>query len=66
MKNKTIHGHYSDVFDAEAKRIKKLYEDTLDINITWMEATAIAAERSLSTFWTDKKLKEILAKLRGL
>jgi len=66
MKNKTIHGHYSDIFDVEAKRIKKLYRDTLDIDITWMEATAIAAERSLSTFWSDKKLKDILAKLRGL
>lgn len=66
MANKIRHGHYSDIFETEAKRIKQLYKETLDIDITWMEATAIAAERSLTTFWTDKKLKDILAKLRGL
>ena len=66
MANKIRHGHYSDIFEAEAKRIKQLYKETLDIDITWMEATTIAAERSLTTFWSDKKLKDILAKLRGL
>jgi len=66
MKNKSKHGHYSNIFEEEAKRIKQLYKDILNIEITWTEATAIAAERSLTTFWTDKKLKDVLAKLRGL
>ena len=60
------HGHYSDTFENEARRIKKLYKDNLDVDITHVEATAIAAERSISAFWTNQKLKEVLSKLRGL
>lgn len=65
-KIKTLHGHYSDIFEEEAKRIKKLYKDQLNIEITWTEATAIAARRSCDTFWNEKKLKELLSQLRGL
>lgn len=63
---KSRHGHYADSFESEAKRIKQLYKENLNIDITHVEATAIAAERSMSNIWTEKKLKEVLARLRGL
>lgn len=66
MKIKSIHGHYSNYFGDEAKRIQKMYNEQLGIEITYVEATAIAAERSLTNFMSDRKLKEILSKLRGL
>lgn len=66
MKPKTRHGHYSDIFEKEAVRIKQLYKEVLNIDVTWTEATTIAAMRSFNAFWTDKKLKDELAKLRGL
>ena len=65
-KIKSRHGHYSNLFEEEAKRIKQLYKELLDIDITWTEATAIAGMRSSLTFMSDKKLKDILAKIRGL
>jgi hypothetical protein len=66
MKTKTIHGHYSDTLQKEAERIKILCKEKLDIDITWTEATAIAAMRSQSTFMSDVELKKTIAKLRGL
>lgn len=66
MRIKSRHGHFSDSFEREAQRIQKLYKESLSIDITYVEATAIAAERSLTNFLTDKKLREILARLRGL
>ena len=66
MKTKTIHGHYSDALQKEAERIKVLCKEKLKIEITWTEATAIAAMRSQSTFMSDGELKNIISKLRGL
>jgi hypothetical protein len=66
MKSNTRHGHYSEAFEREANRIKEMYKDMLNITITWMEATTIAAMRSTTTFWNEKKLKEEISKLRGL
>lgn len=66
MGKKTRHGHYSEDFEREARRIKELYKQELGIEITWTEATTIAAMRSLNAFWSDKKLKQELARLRGL
>lgn len=66
VKVKSRHGHYSNIFEEEAKRIKQMYMEILNIDITWTEATSIAAMRSSTTFWNDKKLKEILASLRGI
>ena len=66
MKPKTVHGSYSDILEEEAKRIKQLYRDSLSIDINWNEATAIAAQRSLENFWDEKKLKQTIAKLRGV
>ena len=66
MKIRTRHGHFSDVFEEEASRIKKLYFNSLNIDISWTEATAIAAERSLENFWTEDKLINAIRKLRGL
>lgn len=63
---KSVHGHYSDMFEEEAKRIKKLYKEVLNIDITWVEATAIAGERSANAIWNNNKLKEVLAELRGI
>lgn len=66
-KIKSVHGHYSDVFEEEAKRIQKLYKDVLEINdVSFTEATAIAAQRSVNNFMTDKQLREVLARLRGV
>lgn len=62
---KTIHGHYGQRLDQEAKRIKKEYSE-IGIEITWREATDIAAMRSLDVFWDEKKARNILSKLRGL
>jgi hypothetical protein len=63
---KTSHGHYSDKFKEEGERIQKLCKELLNVEITWMEATAIAALRSQTTFWDGNKLKEVISKLRGL
>lgn len=63
---KIRHGHYSEIFEEEVLRIKKLYKDLLGLEINWTEATAIAGKRSNETFWTEKKLKEMLAQLRGI
>lgn len=66
VKAKTIHGHYSNLLEDEVKRIQKLYQEKLNIEITWMEATSIAGLRSSANLFDYKKLKEILAQLRGL
>lgn len=66
MVKNTRHGHYSALFEEEVNKIKKAYKDLLNVDITWTEATSIAAMRSSHTFWTDKKLKEALARLRGV
>lgn len=63
---KSVHGHYSDMFECEANRIKKLYKEILNIDINWVEATAIAGKRSANAVWTNNKLKEVLAELRGI
>lgn len=66
MKSKTVHGHYSNILEEEARRIQKLYRETLGIEITWTEATSIAALRSSTAFLNDRKLRDLLAQLRGL
>jgi len=63
---KSVHGHYSDMFEDEAKRIKKLYKEILNIDITWVEATSIAGQRSANAVWTNDKLKDVLSELRGI
>ena len=63
---KTRHGHFSDIFEDEARRIQKLYKDSLNIDVNWNEATAIAAQRSLENFWNEKKLRETIARIRGV
>lgn len=63
---RTVHGHYGARLEQEAARIQKEYQDRLGISISWREATDIAAMRSLDTIWPEKKLKEVLARLRGL
>lgn len=65
-KIKTIHGHYSNILDEEIKRIQKLYKEKLDIDISIIEATSIAARRSSASLFDYKKLKQLLAELRGL
>ena len=65
-KIKSIHGHYSNTLKEEAERIKKFCKDMYDIDLSFTEATSLAAERSQSAFWSDKKLKEAIARLRGL
>jgi hypothetical protein len=65
-KIKTIHGHYSNILDEEARRIQKLYKEKLGIEITWMEATSIAAMRSAANLFDHNKLKSLIAQLRGL
>jgi len=66
VKSKTVHGHYSNILEEEARRIQKLYREALGIDITWTESTSIAALRSSTAFLSDKKLKDLLAQLRGL
>lgn len=65
-KQKTVHGHYSNILEDEAKRIQALYRDKLKIDITWTEATSIAALRSSTTYLNGDDLKKLLARLRGL
>lgn len=65
-KIKSIHGHFSDSLKYEADRIKKYCKEMYDIDVSFTEATALAAERSKDVFWTNKKLKEAIARLRGL
>lgn len=66
MTRKTVHGHYSDLFEEESARLKRLYKEKLNIDISWIEATSLAAERSADAIWDVKKLKSEVAKLRGL
>ena len=63
---KCVHGHYSGMFEEEARRIKQLYKELLNIDINWVEATAIAGKRSANAIWSDHKLREVLAELRGV
>lgn len=63
---KSIHGHYGEFFEKEAQRIKELCKKLLNIDITWREATDLAALRSNDIYWTDVKLKNELARLRGI
>ena len=63
---KSRHGHYANIFEEEAKRLKQMYKEIENIDITWVEATALAAERSFEVTWVSKKAREKLAKLRGL
>jgi len=63
---KSVHGHYSDMFEEEAKRIKKLYKELLNIDINWVEATTIAGMRSSNVIWNSGELKEVLSRLRGV
>lgn len=65
-KIKSIHGHFADKLKEEAERIKEYCKKMYDIDISFTEATAIAAERSKTVLWSDKKLKETLSRLRGL
>jgi hypothetical protein len=65
-KIKTIHGHYSNILEEEAKRLQKLYKEKLNVDITWMEATSIAGLRSSANLFDFNKLKQLLAQLRGL
>ena len=60
------HGHYSDAFEEEAKRIRQLYKDKLNLDITWVEATAIAARRSSLAILNYSELRKILSQLRGI
>lgn len=66
MKERSVHGHYSNTLKTEAERIKRLYKEKINVDITWVEATSIAAMRSQSTFMTDKELKDLIIRLRGL
>lgn len=66
VKAKTIHGHYSNLLEEEVRRLQKLYKEKLNIDITWMEATSIAGLRSSANLFDHKKLKQLLAELRGL
>lgn len=60
------HGHYSDTFEEEAKRIQQMYKDKLNIDITWVEATAIAARRSSLAILNYSELRKLLLQLRGI
>lgn len=65
-KIKSVHGHFSNSLKEEAERIKKFCKEMYNIDISFTEATALAAERSKNAFWSDKKLREVIARLRGL
>lgn len=61
----TVWGHKHRDEDAEIKRIIEYYGQ-FGISITKLEASAILAERSKDVFWTEKKARDVLLKLRGL
>jgi hypothetical protein len=63
---RSIHGHYGTELEREARRIIKYFKDELNIDISWREATDLAALRSGSAFWNNKTLKGQLSKLRGI
>jgi hypothetical protein len=65
-KIKSIHGHYSNILEEEAKRIQKMYKEKLGIDITFTEATSVAAMRSSANLFDQNKLKALIAQLRGL
>lgn len=63
---KIKHGHYSDIFEEEARRIQKLCKERLNVDLTWVEATTIAAERSSNSLFDLKEIKNMIMKLRGI
>lgn len=65
-KIKSVHGHYDVSLELEAERIKKTAKELCNIDLNWVEATAIAAKRSADAFWSDRKLKQVIAELRGV
>lgn len=61
----TVHTHRHISEEKEIKRIIQYYKEEFNLTLTILEASAIAAKRSLETFWTkNKALKEVQA-LRG-
>ena len=52
--------------EEEIKRIMKEYTEQFGVQITKLEASAIAAMRSQEMFWNHKKAKEAISKLRGI
>lgn len=63
---KSIHGHYGENFEREAERLMKLCKEKLNIDLRWVEATNLAAERSASMTWSPGELKKAIARLRGI
>jgi len=63
---KTLHGHFGEKLKEEAERLIKFYKDKLSIDISWREATDIAALRSNAFLFHQDDLKKLLGKVRGL
>lgn len=58
------HRHISEV--NEVNRIIDNYQNQFNIKINKLEASAILAMRSQDIFWTDKKAREAIMKIRGI
>ena len=52
--------------ELEIERIIDYYRDTLNIEITKIEASAIQAIRSRDVIWNSKKAKDVISSLRGI
>ena len=66
MSSNTVHGHFDRRLLEESERLRKLFKEKLDIDINKREATAIISKRSEEITWPEKKLKQELARLRGI
>ena len=65
-RKETIWGARHTSEQKEIERIIKNYKEQYNISLTILEASAIQAERSMEMFWTDKKAKDSIKKLRGV
>lgn len=62
----TVWGARHTLEEEEIKRTIEYYENSFNISITKLEASAIVAARSFSFHWSDKKAMDELRKLRGV
>lgn len=52
--------------EEEIYRIIESYKNSMNTEITKLEASAIQAQRSREIFWNNDKAKKFLMKLRGI
>jgi len=62
----TIYCARHKIEEEEIERIIKYYKETLDREITKLDASVILAKRSRNVLWTDKKAIDEIRSVKGI